>query len=271
EIVRALLRDSRVVILDESTSMLTPAGIEELGGLMRRLVDRGLAVIFITHKLKEAAHFGDRVSVLKLGRKVGEIAPDRFRRMDEDALVAEFVELMFGKRSGDPEDVAPEAHSEIEAGAPILSVRGLNLAATAVAPGLTDVDLEIRPGEVLGIAGIDGNGQKQLADALSGQIHADSGVIILDQREVQNWPVHARRDAGLRYLTDDRLGEGTVGSFPISINLLLKQIGDRPFWRNGVEQRSVIDARARQLISEFDIRTPGPATAVARLSGGNIQ
>ncbi|MCB1499101.1 MAG: ABC transporter ATP-binding protein [Bauldia sp.] len=271
EILRALIRHSRVLILDESTSMLSPSGIEELGTLMRQLVERGMAVVFITHKLREAASFGDRISVLKLGRKVGEIAPDRFSRLDEDTLISEFVEMMFGKRSGDPEDVPRVPHPDLERKAPVLAVRGLGVTPTAVAPGLADVSFELRPGEILGIAGIDGNGQKQLADALAGQAPIDSGTIELDGRPVEGTPVHARRDAGLRYLTDDRLGEGTVGSFPVSINLLLKQIGDAPFWRRGIEQRAEIDRRAIQLMTDYDVRAPGPHTPIGRLSGGNIQ
>jgi len=271
EILRALIRDSRILILDESTSMLTPSGIEELGALMRRLVERGLAIIFITHKLKEAAAFGDRISVLKLGRKVGEIAPERFRTLGEDALVSEFVELMFGKRHGDPEDEFHAPRPSIEGRPPVLSVRGLALAPTAVTPGLTDVSFDIRPGELLGVAGIDGNGQKQLAEVLAGQTPQDGGTIELDGRRVETLPVGARRDAGLRYLTDDRLGEGTVGTFPVSINFFLKQIGTAPFWKHGIEQGAAIDRRARELIREYDVRTPGPQTPVARLSGGNIQ
>ncbi|TIT58820.1 MAG: ATP-binding cassette domain-containing protein, partial [Mesorhizobium sp.] len=103
EILRAMVRNSRLLILDESTSMLTPKGIEELGALMRRLVEQGLAIVFITHKLKEAAAFGDRISVLKLGRKVGEIPPERFRALGEQEIISEIVELMFGKQKDDPE------------------------------------------------------------------------------------------------------------------------------------------------------------------------
>ena len=271
EILRALLRDSRVLILDESTSMLTPDGIEELGRLMRQLVGRGLAVIFITHKLKEAAAFGDRISVLKLGRKVGEIPPERFRALDEDTLIGEFVELMFGQGAGDPEVMRHEESRDFESDAPVLSAKALTLAATAVTPGLKTVSFDLRPGEILGVAGIDGNGQKQLAEVLAGQTMADGGTIEFDGRSVERLPVHARRDAGLRYLTDDRLGEGTVASFPVTINMFLKQIGDAPYWRSGFEQSAAIDRRARELIRDYDVRTPGPATPIGRLSGGNIQ
>ena len=271
EILRALLRKSRVLILDESTSMLTPSGIDELGGLMRRLVERGLAIVFITHKLREAAAFGDRISVLKLGRKVGEIPPERFRALDEAALIPEIVGMMFGSRSGDPEAIEPISTAAAEARPPVLAVRGLRIAQSAAAAGPSDVSFELAAGEILGIAGIDGNGQKQLAEALSGQIRAQAGSILLNGRAIEGLSVSERHDAGLRYLTDDRLGEGTVAAFPVSLNLLLKQVGRKPFWRSGIEQRGEIDRHAVALIRDYDVRTPGPNTPVGRLSGGNIQ
>jgi simple sugar transport system ATP-binding protein len=271
EILRALLRDSRVLILDESTSMLTPAGIEELGALMRRLVERGLAVIFITHKLREAAAFGDRISVLKLGRKVGEIDPDRFRGLGEDELIAEIVEMMFGRRADDPEEGHFAGRALPAEASAVLQVDDLALAPSATSPGLHGVTFSIRGGELLGIAGIDGNGQKQLAEALAGQLRVERGSVRLEGRPLEALSAGARRDAGLRYLTDDRLGEGTVASFPVSINFFLKQVGAQPLWKHGVEQRGIIEERAEKLIRDYDVRTPSPRTPIGRLSGGNIQ
>ena len=268
EILRALLRDSRVLILDESTSMLTPQGIEELGALMRRLVAQGLAIVFITHKLNEAAAFGDRISVLRLGRKIGEIAPARLRALDHDALVGEIVHLMFGRRD---EDAASGTRRPLPQGAPVLKVAGLSVPATRDSPGLRDVSFDVRPGELFGIAGIDGNGQKELAEALAGQTRASAGTIVLDGAALDGLDVGARRKRGLRYLTDDRLGEGTIGAFPVSINYFLKEIGTPPLWRSGVERRAEIDARARDLTGSYDVRTPSIHTPVGRLSGGNIQ
>jgi ABC-type uncharacterized transport system ATPase subunit len=271
EILRALVRNSRLLILDESTSMLTPKGIEELGALMRRLVERGLAIVFITHKLKEAAAFGDRISVLKLGRKVGEIPPERFRALGEDEIISEIVELMFGKRKDDPE-AEEKAPRVLPAGAaPLLEVHDIEVPATANTPGLSAISFDIRPGELLGIAGIDGNGQKQLAEALAGQLPTSAGTITLEGKRLDGLSVGERRESGLRYLTDDRLGEGTVGSFPVSINFFLKQVGAAPFWRSGVEQRAEIEKRAGELVREYDVRTPSLKTPVGRLSGGNIQ
>lgn len=271
EILRAMLRNSRLLILDESTSMLTPKGIDELGALMRRLVEQGLAIVFITHKLKEAAAFGDRISVLKLGRKVGEIPPERFRALGEQEIVSEIVELMFGKQKDDPEAVERPVRTARAGTAPLLQVADLAVAPTDNAPGLSSISFDIRPGEILGIAGIDGNGQKQLAEALAGQRTATSGSVRLDGAAIETLSVGERRRRGLRYLTDDRLGEGTVGTFPVSINFFLKQVGAAPFWRNGVEQRAEMDKRAAQLVREYDVRTPSLKTPVARLSGGNIQ
>jgi simple sugar transport system ATP-binding protein len=271
EILRAMVRNSRLLILDESTSMLTPKGIDELGTLMRRLVEQGLAIVFITHKLKEAAAFGDRISVLKLGRKVGEIPSERFRALGEQEIISEIVELMFGKQKDDPEAVECPIRTVCVEAAPLLQVADLAVAPTDNAPGLSSISFDIRPGEILGIAGIDGNGQKQLAEALAGQRVATGGSVRLEGTAIEMLSVGERRQRGLRYLTDDRLGEGTVGTFPVSINFFLKQVGAAPFWRYGFEQRAEIDKRAAQLVREYDVRTPSLKTPVARLSGGNIQ
>ncbi|WP_378941261.1 ABC transporter ATP-binding protein [Mesorhizobium sp. ANAO-SY3R2] len=271
EILRSMLRNSRLLILDESTSMLTPKGIDDLGALMRRLVEQGLAIVFITHKLKEAAAFGDRISVLKLGRKVGEITPERFRALGESEIIAEIVELMFGKKENDPGEQERVVRSFPADAAPLLEVRDLVVPATATAPGLASISFSIRPGELLGIAGIDGNGQKQLAEALAGQLATSGGSVRLAGESLDLLGVGERREKGLRYLTDDRLGEGTVSTFPVSINFFLKQIGTSPFWRNGVEQRQEIDRRAGELVREYDVRTPSIKTPIGRLSGGNIQ
>ena len=270
EILRALLRQSRVLILDESTSMLTPKGIEDLGALMRKLASQGLAIVFITHKLKEAVAFGDRISVLKLGRKVGEITAEELKSRDNHTIIAEIVELMFGRRSGDPESGSREART-LTAAAPLLEVRGLTLPAAPGHHGLKSISFDVRPGEILGIAGIDGNGQKQLAEALAGQRKAAAGSIRLNGAELMSRSQAERRAMGLRYLTDDRLGEGTVGALAVATNFFLKEIGREPLWRRGIEQRRAIASRAAALVKQYDVRTPSVHTPVGRLSGGNIQ
>lgn len=268
EIVRALLRRSRVLILDEATSMLTPRGVGEFGALMRRLVESGLAVVFITHKLDEACRFGDRITVLRLGRKVGELTPQGLAAMDRAAAVRKVVSLMFGDR-GIAASRPPRAHRP--KGSPVLAVRGLTVAGATRLARVDDVSFELRTHEILGLAGIDGNGQKQLAEALAGQRPIATGEVILDGRDITSAGVAERRRLGLRYLTDDRIDEGAVGAFPVAINLVLKEIGAPPFWSGGIERPGRIAAHARALIDQYDVRTPDETTPIGRLSGGNIQ
>ncbi len=268
EIVKALLRHSRVLILDEATSMLTPKGAEELGQLMRRLVKSGLAILFITHKLDEAWRYGDRVTILRLGRKVGELAPDRLAAMDEAATAAEVVRLMFGERGVAAAGPERKRHA---AGPTVLQVEGLRVPGATRLACVEDVDLEVGQGEILGIAGIDGNGQRQLAEALAGQLTPDAGRIVLDGRDITRASVAERRALGLRYLTDDRLAEGSVGGFPVATNTVIKEIGASPFWAGGIERPERITGHARELIERFDVRTPSERTPIGKLSGGNIQ
>jgi general nucleoside transport system ATP-binding protein len=259
EIFRALLRGSRILVLDEATSMLTPQGVGELGGLMRELARQSFTVVLITHKLAEAFAFGDRITVLRQGRKVAELGPERLRSEDVETLHGEVIHAMFGGAGNG----VPAAHGGLE-GSPVLVVRELMTEGASVS-------FEVAAGEILGIAGIDGNGQTLLAEALAGQRRVAGGDILLDSRPVTGFDVGSRRRLGLRYVTDDRLGEGTVASSPVSTNLLLKEIGRRPFWKWGIEQPTEIRRHARDLIAAFDVRTPGPDTPVGRLSGGNIQ
>ncbi len=265
EILRALMRGSRCLILDEATAMLTPLEAVSLGELMRRLVAEGLAIIFITHKLNEALAYGDRISVLRLGKNAGEIGPEELRGQTDAENTARIIALMFGTVQGAAE-AAPREQRTL--GPVVLEVAGLTAGAGRIP--VRNAGFQIRQGEILGIAGIDGNGQKELAEALSGQVPS-AGSVRLNGREIGGLTVGGRRAAGLRYVTDDRLGEGTVGSFPVSVNLLLKEIGAQPFWRKGLEKPQAIRAQAEDHVRNFDIRTPGVQTPVGKLSGGNIQ
>jgi simple sugar transport system ATP-binding protein len=280
EIMRALWRGEKLLILDEPTSMLTPQGVRDLGAVMKRLRDKGVALILITHKLAEAYEFGDRISVLRLGKVVGEIAPAHLKRMNESQATDTVIQMMFGTAGGHDRDAelltgrGRAAHKErtVErGGAPRLQVRDLATEAGRGECPLRGVTLDLWPGEILGIAGIDGNGQKHLAEVLAGQRRLSGGAITIDGKDVTHGDAPARRLHGVRYVTDERLGEGTVGAFSVATNLVLKEIGAAPYWRKGISDWELIHDHARDLIRRNDIRTPSEKTPVGRLSGGNIQ
>jgi ABC-type uncharacterized transport system ATPase subunit len=279
EIIKALWRGERVLILDEPTSMLTPQGVKELGRVIARLRANGLAIIFVTHKLNEVIAFGDHVSVLKLGRLAGQIGSSTFRSLSPERATAIILDLMFDPAS----EHAPELEREFEGKAdlrrvkrvatqePVLELQAVATAGHGRELALDNVSLSVRDGEILGIAGVDGNGQRQLAEVIAGQRALAGGRIRFRGIDISAHGAGARQKLGLRYLTDDRLGEATVGSFSVAINLLLKRIGEPPFWRRGFAQRQPILANATDLIAHYDVRTPGPWTPIAKLSGGNIQ
>jgi ABC-type uncharacterized transport system ATPase subunit len=269
EIIRALWRGGRVIVLDEPTAMLTPKGIEELGAMMLEMKRQGIGVVFITHHLNEAFEFGDRITVLRRGRVVGEI--DDVRSLAREAAFERVIHMMFGNSAhgAAASAAARPARKELPK-VPRLDVRGLTVK-TPHGPAIVDnVHFAVRPGEIFGIAGVDGNGQTPLAEAIAGHIPSQ-GDVILDGEDAPRGDASVRYRAGIRYVTDDRLGEGTVSSMPVAINLLLKEIGAAPYWRYGFVRQSAIDANAETLIREFDIRTPSGRTPIGRLSGGNIQ
>ncbi len=280
EIMRALWRGEGVLILDEPTSMLTPQGVRELGQVMARLRDNGVAIIFITHKLKEAYDFGDRISVLRLGRLAGQIPPDRLAGMTVVEATDEVVSLMFGTEGGHGQEVetlvgddsAGAARLAVDrAGPPLLAIHDVSTQAPPNESPLHGVGFEVWPGEIFGIAGVDGNGQKHLAEVLAGQRPAATGSVTLGGADITRLGVAPRRRLGIRYITDERLGEGTVAGLSVATNLVMKEIGIPLYWRHGVSLWDRIFSHAREQIARHDIRTPSERTPIARLSGGNIQ
>ncbi len=278
EIIKALWRGSNVLILDEPTSMLTPEGVAELQKVLVRLKGAGVAIIFITHKLHEATSIGDRVTILKQGRVVGSLAEGELRSRTPEELQAEIVRIMFGEEAGGDAPIA-----ELEGALPVrqkathvsgdvlLELAGVAAGGDGISPGIEGVSLVLHQGEILGVAGVDGNGQRELAEVVAGQRRTTAGDVRLFGAPIGKLDVRARQKLGLRYVTDDRLGEGIVGSLGVGLNLVLKRIGQRPFWRRGRIQRAEIEREGRALVAQFDVRTPSVATRAGTLSGGNIQ
>lgn len=270
EIIRALWRGERALILDEPTSMLTPQGVQALGAVIRRLVGNGLCVVFITHKLNEALDLGDRITVLRRGRKVGEVAPDEIANTDREDLKNLVVEMIFGATDIDTEQVVGKNDSLGQQ--PVcFRLDGVTLQGDRPWPLLGSISFEVRRGEVFGIAGIDGNGQKELAEVIAGQRELDSGEVFLDEEPISDLSVAARQKRGIRYVTDDRHGEGTAGALSISLNTVLKRVGQRPFWRRTLVRHSLIREFAANLVREHDVRTPHEEVPISNLSGGNVQ
>ena len=278
EIIKALWKGSRVLILDEPTSMLTPQGIAELQKVLLAVKTSGLAIIFITHKLHEAIAIGDRITILKQGRVVGSLASAEMAGSSPAELQRRIVGIMFGEAAGTLSDVA-ELRSDVDgvrrsrqfSDQSMLELVGVSAKGAGGQYGVSDISLGVHGGEILGIAGVDGNGQRALAEVIAGQRRVTAGGIRLAGTDVTSLAVSERQRLGLRYVTDDRLGEGIVGRYSVGLNLVLKRIGDAPYWRRGAIDRAAINATATELIGEFDIRTPSPDTSIGKLSGGNIQ
>lgn len=250
EILKAILRGADLLILDEPTSNLAPAEVASLLAVLHRLRDAGAGIVFITHKLPEVLALCDEVIVLRAGRVAAKLQVAGASR--EDLATA-----MIGRDLTPP----PPRGPAILPGPVRLSVSGLRAAR------LDGVDFELRAGEVLGVAGVDGNGQLELVEALAGISRARSGRIVLDGRDLTRTSVAARIRAGLAYIPADRAHTSLVRRMSIAENLLLRQDGR---WK-AVRHRRARNAAARAQMAAFDIRAAGPGAAAASLSGGNQQ
>jgi ABC-type uncharacterized transport system ATPase subunit len=265
EIIKALVRGSRVLLLDEPTSILAPSEVEGLFRIVRRLRQEGVALVFITHKLDQALAVSDRVTILRQGRRVGQLGPGEVAGSRAEAS-ARIVDLMFGGVRP-PEPAAARGGG---AGRPLLSLRQVTVLGDRGEPAVTDLSLELGQGEILGLAGVDGNGQKQLAEAVAGQRRVIRGQVLIDGADVTASGTGARMRRGIGYVTDDRMGEGIVRRGSVAETLLLRAV-DRPEFGRGRLRWRRVDEHARKLIGDFDVRTRGPEAPVATLSGGNVQ
>ncbi|WP_336501860.1 ABC transporter ATP-binding protein [Microbacterium paraoxydans] len=258
EIIKALSRDAKVLVFDEPTAVLTPQETDELMAIMRQLRDEGTAIVFITHKLREVREVADRITIVRLGRVVGEASPT--------ATNAELASLMVGRA------VELTVHKEApRLGEGGLEVRNLRVLTSTGAIVVDDVDFTVRPGEVLAIAGVQGNGQTELVEAIVGLAARVEGNIILDGTELVGKSVRGILDAGVGFVPEDRTEDGLVAGFSVAENLILDRSDDPAFSRAGTLRRGALEDFAKERIAEYDIRTQGPYTPAGTLSGGNQQ
>ena len=259
EILKLLYRDARVLILDEPTAVLTPQETTKLLATLRSLAGEGRSIIIVTHKLHEIIEVADRVTIMRDGRTVATV--------DKDATTeAELARLMVGR------DVALTVQrSPLRKGGPLLTVRGLAVQDDRGEPAVRGVDLTLHAGEIVGIAGVDGNGQSQLVEALMGLRLVAGGTIAMEGEQITSQPPARRMSSGIAYVPADRRGVGSVGTMAIEDNAVLG--GQREFSGAGgvLRDRTRSRGHAQALVARFGVRTPGIRFPAGKLSGGNLQ
>ena len=259
EILKALYRKARILVLDEPTAVLTPQETEEIFAVLRRLAAEGHSIIFISHKLYEVLQIADRITVIRRGRVVGERIPSQTNEEDlAELMVGRNVQLTVDRGESHPADV-------------VLSVSGLRAKDDRGREVVRGVDLEVRAGETLGIAGVAGNGQDELVEVLTGLRKPSAGSVAMVGTDVTGWSPRQLYEAGLAHVPGDRHRWAMIMSFPLEDNLVLTSYYRPPFARGLVRQDAAIDAWAKELIERFDIRTPSATVAADTLSGGNQQ
>jgi general nucleoside transport system ATP-binding protein len=259
EIVKALYRQAEILFLDEPTAVLTPREADHLFAVIRDLTARGVAVIFISHKLREVLAIADRIMVLRRGEVVGETTP---AAASERAL----AEMMVGR------DVAlTTARTPARPGATVLEARDLTVLDDRGQVAVDGLSLTVRAGEILGIAGVQGNGQTELVEAITGLRRVRAGQVRIDGRDRTNATPRQFTAAGGAHVPEDRQEDGLVLTDSIADNLVLNTYDRPPFARGPLRDEAAILANARTLIAEYDVRARGPLAPVATLSGGNRQ
>jgi len=261
EILKMLYRDNEILIFDEPTAVLTPQEIDELMNIMLGLTGEGKSILFITHKLAEIKRVANRCSVLRKGRYIGtvDVAPTDVEKMSE-MMVGRKVNLVVEKPEAKPEQ-------------PVLEVKGLTVKGkTSGKPTVNDVSFQVRAGEIVCIAGIDGNGQSELVFALTGIYPADEGTIVLDGKNIENATVRQRSKEGMAHIPEDRHRHGLVLDYNLAYNLVLQTYFTPRFQKFGFLRFNEIYEYADELIKRFDIRSgEGGKTPTRSMSGGNQQ
>lgn len=259
EIIKALYRQANILILDEPSAVLTPQETEGLFEIMETLIERGVSIIFISHKLKEHLRICDRVQVLRLGKVVGEADPKNSTQQSLASLmVGREVLLQVDKAPAKPRDV-------------ILSVRGLTVNDDRDLPAVKNLSLDVHGGEIMGIAGVQGNGQTELIEAITSLRETISGKIFIDNTDITNFSPRKVTETGISHVPEDRHRDGMVASFPITDNIRLQSYYQKPFSRGIISNDDAINSAAEKLVEQYDVRTPSIHVNIGTLSGGNQQ
>ena len=260
EIIRCLLGDLKLLIMDEPTSVLTPQEVEILFQTLRKLAARGTAILYISHKLEEIRALCDQATILRGGKVVAHCTPS-------ETTARDMAELMVGR-----DLVLPAKAAAHQGGEALLQIKGLSLPPLeAFGVALKDLSLTLAAGEVLGIGGVAGNGQDELLDALSGERSVPAGHLFFKSADLAGKGPDIRRKLGLLAAPEERLGHAAAPDMSLSENALLTGAVREGLTRNGFIQWRKVRAFAENIIAAFDVRTPGPANAARSLSGGNLQ
>ena len=258
EILKALYRDAKILVLDEPTAVLTPKETDILFDNVKSMTARGLSVIFISHKLKEVLKFSDRIVVLREGKKVGEL-------LTSDANEKIIAKLMVG------EDTSVKKRDKIAAGKALLSMSNVSAKGTSVRNGLVNVSLTVFEHEILGIAGVSGNGQSMLAEIISGLRKLDDGELSFGLQISNNLSPKEVIKARVGRIPEDRHRDGMIGSMTVAENLIIENLDNSKIKSFGFLNRELMNLSALELCKKYDVRGPGTQAAARLLSGGNIQ
>ena len=259
EIIKALYRKADILILDEPTAVLTPQEATELFRIMRELTERGVSIIFITHKLKEVLAIADNIAVLRGGRMVGTADP-------KTATQATLAELMVGRKVILQVEKEPPQPKKV-----VLSVQNLAVLDDRGHTAVKGVDLEVRAGEIVGIAGVQGNGQRELVEALTGLRPVQAGSVAIDGHDCTRATPRQVTELGVAHIPEDREKHGLVMQYSIADNMVLNNYYQTPYASGPIMHQEAIDKHGTELVEEFDVRTPSIHTAARTLSGGNKQ
>ncbi len=259
EIIKALYRGAALLILDEPTAVLTPQEVDELFVIMRQMVKDGHALIFISHKLHEVVEISNRITVLRDGRRIGT-------RLTSETTKQDLANWMVGREIG----FAPD-RGKVEIGEARLKLEKVECGSDRGTPGLRGVSIEVRSGEILGIAGVSGNGQRELAEAITGLRKVTTGRVFLEGKDITNFAPGDITELNLSYIPEERMRDGMIKDFTIAENMILREHHKMPYSRMGFLNLSDISKHADELIAKFHVKTPSRETHAKNLSGGNIQ